>query len=231
MPVPADKEASRRRALAEVRQHRCIYNGVLRRKTVFATMPFRHFQNFCIEWNYIGDSQQSHTYPFQVFIFFFNASGQNFYNIIKSGELFLMHCGSGYHFEFFIERSCYFLAISLPSCERFVRFGKAVSGHDKPCLAFFAPVQNALATFPLLLLQGNFKHKIGFDINVHTTASYSMRPSLAAAGSPDSTSHAGMQSSSPGASADRMILLSQAETTISNAGPLMRPGSAPIPWK
>src|SRR5439155_24407905 len=69
----------------------------------------------------------------------------------------------------------------------------------------------------LLLKQGEFKHEVGFNVDVHTTTSYARRPSLTAVRKPDSTSHFCPLATCSGTSPALTRSLNQAPTTNSKA--------------
>ena len=67
----------------------------------------------------------------------------------------------------------------------FVGFRQRIGRYDEPYATRFAKPQNFFTTGILLLYQGEFKYKVGLDVDVHATASYSTRPSCMAVRNPD----------------------------------------------
>ena len=74
-----------------------------------------------------------------------------------------------------------------------------------------------IAARRLLLLKGELQYEVRFDVDVHTTASYSMRPSWTAMLSPDSSSLRTVSVRSRALRVDRVTSPSQAPTSNSKA--------------
>ena len=58
-----------------------------------------------------------------------------------------------------------------------MRFGQTEGGHYEAHSACFAETHDTIAACRLLLFKGKFQYEIRLDVDVHTTDSYSMRPS------------------------------------------------------
>src|SRR5438034_8678730 len=110
-----------------------------------------------------------------------------------------------------------FRSLPVTSRQRLIGLRKGIGRNNQLNAALFAQAQQCFATGMLLLKQGEFKHEVGFNVDVHTTTSYARRPSLTAVRKPDSTSHFCPLATCSGTSPALTRSLNQAPTTNSKA--------------
>ena len=201
----------------QMRDDRCVHNRILRRKTARALIATGVAQHHRVEWNQFGGTQQPGRYLAQAAALLLGAADKQVGDAVKPAQLSGVGCGSSKLLEFLIQVCLRSSALLMTSREGLVRFGQTKGRDHEAHLACFAETQDTLATRRLLLLKGKFQYKIRLDVDVHTTASYSMRPSRTAVSSPDSTSMRCASVLSSALRIDRITSPIQAPTSSSNA--------------
>ena len=189
---------------SEMREDGCIDDSILGRETVRALSQTGAVQDRRVERNHFGSTQQPGGYLIQVTTLLLSTAYQQISESVKSAQLSGIGRGPSDLPKLEVKLVLQPLALLLTSREGLVWLGQTIGRHYKPYTVFLAKAQNTLTAFALLLLKGEFQHEVRFDVDVHTTASYSRRPSMTAVRSPESTSLRSVSVSSPVLRADRI---------------------------
>ena len=178
--VPVQETTHLRRVSLKMRKNGRINERILWGKSVPVPVSGRGCQNRRVEWNRFSRTQESRTYVPETPAVIFSALDQKIRKLPKPAELFCVNCSPGHLIEFRINLSPYFPAPLLPLGQGPVRLSQTIGRYDKINTTRLAKFQYFFTTLPLLLQQGQFKNEVGLDVDVHATASYSIRPSLTA---------------------------------------------------